>query len=90
MRTMESTGTEDGTRPDDTVEMDPGWLLPRGLPREILAADAAAYARIQAHSVSVMVEAFTVAVVCDPDLPIPYMFSLMGWTATELPESQQP
>lgn len=45
---------------------------------EDLAADAATFARIQAASVAVMVEAFAVAVVIDPDEPVPYYLTAKG------------
>ena len=46
-----------------------------------LAADAAAFVRIQAASTAVMVEAFAVAVVIDPDEPVPYYLTAKGEAA---------
>jgi hypothetical protein len=54
-----------------------GSRQPRYTP-EILAADAAAYARIQAANHAVMVEAFAVAVVIGPDEPAPYYPTELG------------
>jgi hypothetical protein len=43
-----------------------------------LAADAALFTRIQYEAVAVMVAAFAVAVVFDPDEPVPFFLSLAG------------
>jgi len=80
---MNGTDAEAGTRLDDTVEMDPSWLAPCGLSPEVLAADAATYARIQARSTAVTVESFTVAVACGRDEVIPYRLTVSGWRAAE-------
>jgi hypothetical protein len=52
---------------------------------EDLAADAATFARIQAASMAVMVEAFAVAVVIDPDEPVPYYLTAEGEAAAPVP-----
>ncbi|HEV2936642.1 MAG TPA: hypothetical protein VGY96_26285 [Streptosporangiaceae bacterium] len=73
---MPETDTEQGSRLDETADMTLPWLT--GSPwqtADVLAADAAAYARIQAESMATMVEAFAVAVVIDPDEPIPYVLT---------------
>jgi hypothetical protein len=73
---MPETDTEAGSRLDDTADMTLPWLT--GSPwqtADIPAADAAAYARIQAESMATMVDAFAAAVVIDPDEPIPYVLT---------------
>jgi hypothetical protein len=73
---MPETDTGAGAKLDDTADMTLPWLT--GSPwrtADILAADAAAYARIQAESVATMAEAFAVAVVINPDEPIPYVLT---------------
>jgi hypothetical protein len=67
---------------------DPSSTLTISSPRlspEVMAADAATCARIQANSVAVLVEAFAIAVVIDPDEPVPYQLTALGLAASEMP-----
>ena len=75
---------------DVTVTREPD-APPRGrFPHpEDLAADASTFARIQAASMAVMVEAFAIAVVIGPDEPIPYYLTAKG-EAAACPEDLSP
>ena len=69
---------------DVTVTQEPD-APPRGRfpdPKD-LAADAAAFARIQAASMAVMVDAFAVAVAVDRDEPAPYYLTATGEAFTD-------
>jgi hypothetical protein len=84
---MDGTDTQAGTRLGDTVEMDLNWLAGGWLTPEVLAADARTYARIQAHCSAVLVEASAVAVVFDPDEPVPFWLTMAGGIAAGADET---
>jgi hypothetical protein len=81
---MDDTDIEAGTRLDDTVGMDLSWLArPRRLAPEILAADAATYARIQEACTVVALDAFIMHSAFGPDIPIQYRLTMAGGTTLD-------
>lgn len=77
--------------PTDLTETGEPDAPPRGRfpDPEDLAADAATFARIQAASMAVLVEAFAIAVVIDPGEPVPYYLTAKG-EAVRCPEDTSP
>jgi hypothetical protein len=76
---MAYTELEDGHCPPWNGSVSSIHLVPRSrYTPEILAADAAAYARIQSANLAAAVEAFAIAVVIGSDEPAPYYLTELG------------